>query len=417
MPQVVLLGGIRTPYVKMGNAFKDLTADDLGASVVKELLNRFNLGGREIDEVIIGNVAQPAEAANVARVIALRAGLPKSVSAYTVHRNCASGLQAIADGYDKIALGLADIVIAGGVESMSNIQFFYGKELKELVAGIMSAKTISARIKLLAGLKLKYLKPIVGLLAGLTDHLIDMNMGQTAEVLAEMFNVSREEQDKFALASHLKAEAAIKSGRLEREIMPMFLPEKNMVVSEDIGPRFGQTMEALAKLNPVFKRQHGTVTAGNSSQITDGAAAVLMMSKDAAKSLGFETDVRIYGYAFAGCEPKTMGLGPVYATKKLFHRDGWRLDQMLRIEINEAFAAQVLACLRAFEKEGMGTINPDILNVNGGAIALGHPVGSSGTRLALTLMNELRINDLTGPALATLCIGGGQGGAMVILRG
>lgn len=416
MAQVVLIGGIRTPYVKMGNAFKDLTADDLGASVVKELLNRFNLGGREIDEVIIGNVAQPAEAANVARVIALRAGLPKSVSAYTVHRNCASGLQAIADGYDKIALGLADIVIAGGVESMSNIPFFYGKELKELVAGIMSAKTASAKIKLLAGLKLKYLKPIVGLFAGLTDHLIDMNMGQTAEVLAEMFNTGRDEQDRFALTSHLKAEAAIKSGRLKREIMPMFLADKNAAVNEDIGPRFGQTMGALAKLNPVFKKSNGTVTAGNSSQITDGAAAVLMMSKDAARALGFETDVRVDGYAFAGCEPKTMGLGPVYATQKLFNRDGWRLDQMLRIEINEAFAAQVLACLRAFEKEGMGTVNPDILNVNGGAIALGHPVGSSGTRLVLTLMNELRINDLTGPALATLCIGGGQGGAMVILR-
>lgn len=416
MPQVVLVGGIRTPYVKIGNAFKDLTADDLGAPVVKELLNRFNLNGREVDEIIIGNVAQPAEAANIARVIALRAGLPKSVSAYTVHRNCASGLQAIADGYDKIALGLADIVIAGGVESMSNIPFFYGKELKELVAGIMSAKTVSAKIKLLAGLKLKYLKPIVGLFAGLTDHLIDMNMGQTAEVLAEMFSVSRDEQDKFALLSHLKAEAAIKSGRLKREIMPMFLADKNAVVNEDIGPRFGQTWGALAKLNSVFKKSNGTVTAGNSSQITDGAAAMLMMSKDAARALGFETDVRIDGYAFAGCEPKTMGLGPVYATQKLFNRDGWRLDQMLRVEINEAFAAQVLACLRAFEKEGMGTVNPDILNVNGGAIALGHPVGSSGTRLVLTLMNELRINDLTGPALATLCIGGGQGGAMVILR-
>ena len=212
MAQVALIGGIRTPYVKMGNAFKDLTADDLGASVVKELLNRFNLGGREIDEVIIGNVSQPAEAANVARVIALRAGLPKSISAYTVHRNCASGLQAIADGYDKIALGLADIVIAGGVESMSNIPFLYGKELRELVAGIMSAKTMSAKIKLLAGLKLKYLKPVVGLLAGLSDPLIGMNMGQTAEVLAETYDISRKEQDEFALASHQKAEAAIKKG-------------------------------------------------------------------------------------------------------------------------------------------------------------------------------------------------------------
>lgn len=416
MAQVVLIGGIRTPYVKMGNAFKDLTADDLGVSVIKELLNCFNLGGREIDEVIIGNVSQPAEAANVARVIALRAGLPKSISAYTVHRNCASGLQAIADGYDKIALGLADIVIAGGVESMSNIPFLYGKELRELVAGIMSAKTVSAKIKLLAGLKLKYLKPVVGLLAGLSDPLIGMNMGQTAEVLAETYDISRKEQDEFALASHQKAEAAIKSGRLKREIMTMFLADKNAVVNEDIGPRFGQTMEALTKLKPVFKKPHGTVTAGNSSQITDGAAAVLMMSKDAAKALGFETDVRVYGYAFAGCEPKTMGLGPVYATQKLFNRDGWRLDQMLRVEINEAFAAQVLACLRVFEEEGMGALNPDILNVNGGAIALGHPVGSSGTRLVLTLMNELRLNDLTGPALATLCIGGGQGGAMVIMR-
>lgn len=423
MKNVVVVGGIRTPYVKAGGAFKDLTADDLGTLAVKELLHRHNLKGNEVEEVIIGNVAQPAEAANVARVIALRAGLPQSISAYTVHRNCASGLQAVADAYDKIALGRADVVVAGGVESMSNIPFFYSRELKNAVTGIMAAKTFSQKVKALFCVRPAFLKPVVGLLAGLTDFLIGMNMGQTAEFLADTYQLGRKEQDEFAVRSNRRAESATLSGRLRREIAPVFLPTENRTIGVDVGPRVGQTMEALAKLKPAFRKEHGTVTAGNSSQITDGAAAVLVMSEEAAKALGFATDIVIRGYAFAGCEPKAMGLGPVYATQRILRRlasggphVGMKLSDMRFVEINEAFAAQVLACLKAFAKEGMGEINDERLNVNGGAIALGHPVGSSGTRLVLTLMNELRLKDVSGPALATLCIGGGQGGSMVIER-
>ncbi len=425
MKNVVIVDGLRTPYVKFNTVFKDMPAHELGAVVLKELLERLNLKGNELNEVIVGNVAQPPEATNIARNIALLAGVPEHIPAFTVQRNCSSGMQSVADAWYRIQAGHGTMYIAGGVESMSNIPLLWNKKAADWMGELFKAKSLTQRLSLLSKFKFQFLKPVIGLQLGLTDGFCGLNMGETAEILAREFKISREEQDQFAMRSHNRAEKATHNGIMADEIMPVAAgPQYNNVVKEDNGIRPGQSMEALAKLRPVFDRHNGTVTAGNASQITDGAAMLLVMEEESARSMGYKPLGRIRDFAFAGLDPSRMGLGPAYSTKMVLENVGMQLQDMERIEINEAFAAQVLANLRIFESDNLskqylglngalGKIDEERLNVNGGAIALGHPVGSSASRLLLTLLKELKRKSLS-LGLATLCVGGGQGAAFIL---
>ena len=423
--RIAILDGVRTPFCKAGGRLQGAGADDLGTIVVRELLARTAVEPHRIDEVVFGNVAQPPHAANIARVISLKAGLPESLVAYTVHHNCASGIQSISTAAEHIQSGQADLVIAGGTESMSHIPLIYGPQMTALFVDLFKARTIRQRLKALASFRPSHLKPIVALQLGLIDPVCGLNMGETAEVLAREFGVTREDQDDFALGSHLKATAAAESGRLAEEIVPVVSPPdySHMQLVDD-GPRPEQSSEALAKLKPYFDRQAGTVTPGNTCPVTDGAAALLLASERMTKELGIEPLGYITNWAYAALDGSRMGLGPAYATAKLLDRTGLRLDEFDIVELNEAFAAQVIANERAFESESfarkhlnrdrlLGKLERDRLNVNGGAIALGHPVGATGTRLVLTTLRELqRRNEHRG--LATLCVGGGQGAAVAL---
>ncbi len=427
MKEVVIVEGLRTPYAKVWTVFNDIPAYDLGALVTRELLERTNLSGREVDEVIWGNVGQPVEAINISRIIALKAGIPKEVPAFTVQRNCGSGMQAIVSGYYQIAHGDAEVVIAGGVESMSQFPLLFPKTFSDWYIRLGRAKTWQQKLQQLSRFKFSYLKPIVSLQLGLTDYICELNMGQTAELLSRKYGISREEQDRFALLSHQRAAAATETGRFKQEVVPVPVPPAfKTLVDEDNGIRKNQTYEALARLKPVFDRKFGVVTAGNSSQITDGAAGVLMMSADRARSLDLKPLGRIRSFAFAGVDPAYMGIGPTYASALALKKAGMTLKDIDLLEINEAFAAVVIANERLFadrefvaetfgQADLLGEIDRERLNVNGGAIALGHPVGSSAARLALTILKEMTIRDKA-TGLIAMCIGGGQGGAMVLER-
>lgn len=424
--RIAIIGGIRTPMGKAGGSLKNISADDLAVKVVKELLVRTRINPDKIDEVIFGNVAQPADATNIARVIALKSGLPKKIPAFTVNRNCASGIQAITSAAVKIKAGEAEIILVGGTESMSNIPLLYNKPMTEFFAKLSKAKTLPEKLQTLLGFKLNFLKPIIGIQLGLTDPVANMIMGCTAEVLAKEFKISRKSQDEFALKSHNRAEKAIADNIFKDEILPIYNndPKNSKIVQEDEGVRKGQNISALAKLKPYFEKDTGTVTVGNSSQVTDAAAAMILMKESKAKELGLEILGYIKDYAFAGLDPERMGLGPVYASSKVFDQTGLNLKDMELIEINEAFAAQVIACEMAFasdqfaqEKLGknhaLGEIDREILNVNGGAIALGHPVGMTGARIVIHLLRELKRRGKK-RGLATLCVGGGQGAAIIL---
>ena len=423
--RIAIIDGLRTPIAKAGGNFKHIQAERLGAHIVQELALRVGLPLSMYDEIIIGNVSQPGHAANVARVIALEAGFPDETIAYTVHRNCASGMESITSSAAKIIAGDGEIFLAGGVESMSNIPLMYSKKMKELFESLFKAKTITEKLYTLTHFRPKHIKPIIGLMQGLTDPISGMMMGSTAEVLAQDFGISREEQDHFSVESHQKAEAAITAGIFKEEISPVVYDTKNgKIMEDDDGVRFGQNMKALGKLRPFFDRKNGTVTAGNSSQISDAAGAVVLMSEKKAKAMGLEPLGYLSDYTYAGLDPKRMGLGPAYATAKLFNRNGMTLKDIDLIEMNEAFAVQVLANLAAFESnsyakehlnrsKALGSIDTTILNVNGGAVALGHPVGMTGTRLVIHTLKELRRRGKN-RGLATLCIGGGQGASLIL---
>jgi len=421
---VYILAGVRTPFAKAGGPFRRTPVYELGRVAIRELLARAELDPARLDEVVLGNCAQPAEAANVGRVTALRAGVPESVPAATVHRNCASGMEAVADAARRIATGEARLVLAGGMESMSQMPILYPLAYGDWLEGLMKAKTAPQRLAAFGAFRPALLKPRVGLAEGLTDPVCGLNMGQTAEVLAREFRIGREAQDAFALRSHQLAVAARE--RLREEIVPVFPAPGHEMVRDDVGPREGQTLEALAKLRPYFDRRNGTVTVGNACQVTDGAVALLIGDEAEAAKWPAPPLGRIRAYAFAGLSPARMGLGPVHAIARALARERLDLDAVERFEINEAFAAQVLACLEAARspafaraelgREGaLGEIPLERLNVNGGAIALGHPVGASGARLLLTLCHELRRNGLK-RGLAGLCVGGGQGAAFLVER-
>ena len=426
MPEAVIVAGVRTPFTKAGGPLDQTPAPELGRMVVRELLYRCDLDPAEVDELIAGNVASPADAANVARVIALRAGIPRDKVAHTVSRNCASGLECLTQAIDRVNSGRAKCIVAVGVDSMSNIPVFWRKQFAEKLWQVTRAKGVLAKLAALKKFRLADLQPQIGIKMGLTDPVVGLMMGETAEKLSREFDVSREQQDQFALLSHQRAVAAWNTGRLNSETMTVYPERNSRPLCEDVGPREEQSLQALAKLKPYFDRRWGSVTVGNSCQVTDGAAALLVMEAQHARSLGLEPLGTIRAYAYAGCDPARMGLGPVYATAKALTAAGMRLDQMDLIELNEAFAAQVLACLRGFESppngcadgngaDVLGHVDEEKLNVNGGAIALGHPVGATGTRLVLTLLHELSRRDQTF-GLATMCVGGGQGGTAIVER-
>ncbi len=410
---------------KAGTLLKNVPADDLGAFVVREVLVRSGLRPQEIDEVVIGNVAQPANAANIARVIALKAGIPSSVPAFTVHRNCASGMEAITTAALKILSGYGKIFIAGGVESMSNIPLLFPREYADFAARLSRARSLGEKISALTGFRPRMLRPEVALLEGLTDPVSGLIMGLTAENLSREFHIGRKEQDELALLSHQRAAAARRDGTLAQEILPVpVLPRFDAMVTEDNGIRENQSLEALAKLSPYFDRRNGTVTAGNSSQITDGAAAVLVMAESEARARGLLPLGFLREFAYASLEPERMGLGPVYATSLLLERSGAAMSDIRYVELNEAFAAQVIACEKAFASDGfarrflsrkgrLGELDRSRLNAHGGAIALGHPVGMTGTRLVIHVLKELHNSD-ENLGLATLCVGGGQGAALLL---
>ena len=423
--EVVIVSGIRTPFGKAGGALAGLHAVDLGVLAIRELLSTSSVAADNLDAVIIGNVIQPTDATNIARVIALEAGVPKNIPAHTVHRNCASGMQAVTDAAEKIQAGRADVVLAGGVESMTHAPLLFHDQFRAAMAQMQKSRALPDKLKAAAAIIKAPWKPRIALLEGLTDPTVGLNMGQTAEVLAREFSISRHEQDEFALKSHQRAHAAWESGWFDNEVMCAFPPPKYDAVHYDEGIRSTQSTEALAKLKAAFERPLGTVTAGNSSQITDGAAMLVLTHREKAEAEGWEVLGYVQDWAYAGCDPARMGMGPLHATHRLLSATGVGMKDMARVEINEAFAAQVLAVLKAMDSKmyagsclidgkPLGAPDEGRLNVHGGAVALGHPVGASGARLILTLLRQLKHDTGGGLGLASLCIGGGQGGAVLL---
>ncbi len=395
MKEIVIAAGVRTPQGNLGGVLKDFTNQKLGEIVVRELIQRTKIDSKEVDQVIFGCVGQGSDAPNVARVIGLMAGLPKEIPAYTVARNCASGIQAVVSGYHEIECGDAEVVIAGGTECMS------------------ASPYVSRDMRF--GKRLRHSTLIDTLWEGLTDPVCNQIMGRTAENLVEEFKISREEQDKFAALSHKRAFQAIRQGKFKEEIVPVTIKKTAFgkelppeIFSQDEGPNIGLTEQLLSQYPTMFK-ENGTVTAGNACSISDGASAVLITTKEKCQSLGLTPLGKILSYGFAGVEPERMGIGPTCSTPVALRRAKMNLSDIKLVELNEAFAAQFLACEQVLK------FNREVTNVNGGAIALGHPVGATGTRIVVTLLHEMKRQNLT-TGLATLCVGGGQGASIILER-
>lgn len=424
MKALHILAAVRTPFARAGTDLAGLDAVELGRAAATALLARSGIDPQVIDEVIFGCVGQPAHAQNVARVIALRSGIPESRPAMTVHRNCASGLEALATAHAKLCAGQGEVFLVGGTESMSNLPLQFPRRAMTKFAALAAARRPDRRLAALAAFRPADFAPVAALRLGLTDPVVEMNMGETAELLAREFQISREAQDAFALRSHQHALAAAE--RRRGEIAPLYLADHGFQpVLDDNGLRADSSAEKLARLRPLFDRDHGSVTAGNSSQVSDGAVALLVAGDAAVARHGWQPLGRFSAYASTGCDPRRMGLGPVRALDALLHRTGLRLDQADVIEVNEAFAAQVLAVLQCLKEPAsarragldgpLGEIADEQLNPRGGAIALGHPVGASGARLALTALDQLRQGG-GHRALVSLCVGGGQGVAALLER-
>jgi len=411
--RVVVIAGVRTPFAKAGTDLAGLNAAELARAAVLGVLTRSGVDPALLDEVILGCVAQPADSLNLARVVSLRSGIPKHVPAVTVQRNCASGFEAVTQAFLRIHSGEGKLYLVGGVESMSNVPLLFSKQALAKFTALAGSRTAWQKVRAISALRPRDFRPIPGLKLGLSDPVSGFNMGETAELLARDFDISREEQDAFALRSYHRAEAAAE--RFAEEIVPTYDTLRGKAVVRDNGVRQNQTAEALARLRPVFEKETGTVTAGNSSQITDGAVALLVGAESFAEDLGLEPLGVIRSFSYTGCEPERMGLGPVSAIEHLLERLHLTIEDADLVEINEAFAAQVLAVLRRLKDAGIGEIPDDRLNVNGGAIALGHPVGATGARLVLTALKELQHRKAS-QALVSLCVGGGQGGALWLER-
>lgn len=421
---VYVVDGSRTPFLKARGPRNPFAASDLALCAGRALLARQPFEPSELDEVILGCVMPGPDEANIARVVALRLGCGHGVTAWTVQRNCASGMQALDTAATHIAQGRSELVLAGGTEAMSHAPVLLGGDMVDWLAGWNAAKGPAAKLKSLARLRARHLRPVIGLLRGLTDPVVGLSMGQTAENLAWRFSIERERMDAFALESHRRLARAYDEGRLG-EVEPLFDGAGKYYVQDD-GLRRDSTPEGLARLKPVFDRQFGTITAGNSAQVTDGAALLLLASAEAVERHDLPVLGRIVDAAWAGVDPAHMGVGPAHAMAPIMQRHGLRVEDVDLWEINEAFAAQVLAVIEAWkdpdycrEELGLpgplGEIDPARLNVDGGAVSLGHPVGASGARIVLHLLHVLA-REGGGLGIASLCIGGGQGGAMLVRR-
>lgn len=420
--EVFIVDGSRTPFLKARGKPGPFYASDLALGAARPLLLRHDIPLTAFDEVIIGCVMGGPDEANIARMIALRLGFPDTISAWTVQRNCASGMQALDCAYQNIAHGRSELVLAGGTEAMSRAPVLYNDAMINMLADLASAKTLGMRLKAFSKFRPGHLKPIIALLRGLSDPLVGMSMGQTTEQIAYRFDISREQMDAFSVTSHQRLADAHDKGRLA-EIEPLY-DGRGKFFDFDDGIRRDSSMENLAKLKPYFDRIYGKVTPGNSAQVTDGAAILILASADAVKKYNLPVLAKISDSQWAGVAPEEMGLGPAHAMAPLLSRNNLKINDVDYWEINEAFAGQVLGCLEAWksadyckQKLGLdaaiGEINHDKLNVDGGGVSLGHPVGASGARIVLHLANVLKQkNGKRG--IASLCIGGGQGGAMMI---
>ncbi|MEI6537339.1 MAG: thiolase family protein [Verrucomicrobiaceae bacterium] len=419
---LVIVNGVRTPFCRVGTSLAEIDAVELGRVAVRGLLTRTGIDPAMVDETIFGCVSQPADAANIARIIALRAGVPTDKPAMTVQRNCASGLQAITTASEKLAAGQGEVFIVGGTESMSHMPLQFRHEVALKFAMLMRARSFGAKVCAMSAFRPADFIPIIALKLGLTDPVVEMNMGETAELLVREFKISREAQDAFAARSHLLAFRG--RSALREEIIPVFTSgRESKAISEDNGVRPDVSLEKLRVLPAIFDPLMGTVTAANSSQISDGAVALLVCSESKAETMGWEPLGRLVSSAWTGCDPARMGLGPVKAIAQALRNAAWKLDDADVVEINEAFAAQTLAVLKCLKEksaahragldEPLGELDDARLNPHGGAIALGHPVGASGARLVLTALKQLKRNGQK-RAVVSLCIGGGQGGAVCL---
>ena len=419
---VFLVDGARTPFLKARGKPGIFSAIDLALGASNPLMLRQSFDASALDEVIYGCMMPSEDEANIARVLALRIGGGDKLTAYTVQRNCASGLQAIDNAVRNISHGYSDLILAGGVDSMSRAPLLLRQDMVHWLANWNQAKSTGARIKAITQLKSRYFAPIIALMRGLTDPVVGLNMGQTAENLAYRFNISRKEMDEYSVQSHLRLAAAMEAGHLE-EIEPLY-DEKGNVYTEDDGVRPDSSLEKLAKLRPFFDKPYGKVTPANSSQITDGATSLILASEEAMKKHGLTPLAKLNAAQWAGLSPAEMGLGPAHAIAKTLEHYKLANKDIDYWEINEAFATQVQACVLALNdpeyckneiglSKAVGEIPYDHLNVDGGAIALGHPVGSSGARIVLHLANTLQ-REKAQKGIASLCIGGGQGGSMLV---
>jgi acetyl-CoA C-acetyltransferase len=419
---VNIVDGARTPFLKASAGPGPFTASNLAVACGNSLLCRQPFDAERIDEVIIGCVAPSVDEANIARIVSLRLGCGNSTPALTVQRNCASGMQAIETASLDIATGRADLVLAGGTEAMSHSPVVYNEDMVRWIGEITAHRSLLARLLSLSRFRPSMLKPIIGLLRGLKDPYTGLSMGQTAENLAYRFNIARDQMDEYAIRSHQNLAAATDNHHLE-EITEL-IDYDNHVYKEDTGLRRDSTIEKLAKLKPVFDKKFGHITAGNSAQVTDGAALLILASDDAVEEYQLPVLGRVTDSQWAGLEPAQMGLGPLHAVTPILIRHQFALSDIDYWEINEAFAAQILACISAWDdtqycrnelelEEALGEIPLSKLNVDGGGISLGHPVGASGARITLHALKVMQRNKYK-RAIATLCIGGGQGGALLL---
>jgi acetyl-CoA C-acetyltransferase len=421
---VYVVDGSRTPFLKARGKPGPFAAADLAVAAGRPLLARQPFDAGDLDEVILGCMMPSPDEANIGRVAALRLGCGDRVPAWTVQRNCASGMQSIDSAAQNIAAGRASLVLAGGVEAMSRSPILYNDTMVNWLSALAAARTPGAKLKTLAALRPRHFKPVIALLHGLTDPVVGLSMGQTAEILAHRFNITREMMDEFALRSHQRLDAAQQGGHLDE--IEVLYDNRGKVYEHDDGVRPDSTMEKLAKLRPVFDRRIGNVTAGNSAQITDGAAWVLLASEDMLEKHSLTPMGQLIDSQWAGLDPAQMGLGPSYAMAPIMQRHGLDSADIDYYEINEAFAAQVLACLAAWQDTGFcrdelgrdtpfSPIDEARLNVDGGAVAVGHPVGTSGARIVLHMLKVLKRENAK-RGMTSICIGGGQGGAMLIER-
>lgn len=422
---VYVVDGARTPFLKARNAPGPFSAGDLATAAGRALLARQSFAPEELDEVILGCASPSPDEVNIGRVAALRIGCGLKVPGWTVMRNCASGMQALDSAMANIQSGRSQLVLAGGVDALSRAPLLYSEAMVLWFAGMATAKTAGQKAAMFARLKPSaLLSPVIGLMKGLTDPVVGLLMGQTAENLAFRFGITREQMDAFSVRSHQRTAAGQDAGHYD-EVVPLVGRDGSVHAADD-GLRRDSSMAGLAKLKPFFDRKYGTVTPGNSSQITDGGAWLILASEEAVKKHKLRPLGKILDAQWAGLDPAQMGLGPVHAATPILQRHGLGLNDLDAWEINEAFAAQVLGCIEAWKDAAyckeqlgldapLGELDQDRLNVDGGAIALGHPVGASGARIVLHLLHVLRRGGKTNArGIASICIGGGQGGAMLV---